>query len=379
MKILLVTGIFPPDIGGPATYVPQIAEALVDKGYDVRVLTLADSLDNQVAKNYTFEVVRFPRQEVKVLRWVRTVLGIIRLGRTVDVLFINGLAMEAALANLVLRKPLVQKVVGDFAWERATNRGWTTHSFEDFQKQRCGAKVRILKALRNWWTSRATRVIVPSEYLARWVVSWGIPEGRLAVIHNSVASHVGVQPVDAPLDFRLIIVTVGRLVKWKHIDGILKALTSLKDIGLVVIGDGPERRHLEALAKDLGVIRRVHFAGQLTRLETLTLLSACDVFVLNSSYEGFPHVVVEAMQAGLAVVATSVGGTPEIVHDEETGLLVPPNDVSALHQALSRLFNDERLLRSLAQRGQRAALEDFSSESTAERTEAVLRQVVSVH
>ncbi|MER3407672.1 MAG: hypothetical protein C4292_02475, partial [Nitrososphaera sp.] len=137
MRVLIVTGIFPPDIGGPATYVPQIAEGLAQRGHTVTVLTLSDRLDHPDA-GYSYRVVRLPRGMFKPLRMLVTIGAIVRLGRKADVLFVNGLALESALANFLLRKPLVMKVVGDLAWERATARGWTSDDFETFQQKRYG-------------------------------------------------------------------------------------------------------------------------------------------------------------------------------------------------------------------------------------------------
>jgi len=123
MKVLVITGIFPPDIGGPATYVPQIAKGLSERGHEVTVLTLSDRLSHD-DKNYPFQVVRLRRGMFKPWRVVQTVKTILRLGQGADVLFVNSLALEAVLANKVLCKPLVMKVVGDLAWERTTTFGW---------------------------------------------------------------------------------------------------------------------------------------------------------------------------------------------------------------------------------------------------------------
>ena len=178
MRLLLITGIFPPDIGGPATYVPQLAGGLAARGHQITVLTLSDRLDHD-DRSYPFAVVRLPRHLSKPRRWLRTIHQIIRLGRQADLLLVNGLYLEAGLANQWLRKPLVQKVVGDVAWEQATNQGWVGDSFEAFQQRRYGLKVEALKALRISWTRRADRLIVPSRYLARWVTRWGIPGDKI--------------------------------------------------------------------------------------------------------------------------------------------------------------------------------------------------------
>jgi glycosyltransferase involved in cell wall biosynthesis len=114
MRVLVVTGIFPPDIGGPATYVPTIAAALAEWGHEVVVVTLSNDLDHDDHR-YGFRVVRLPRKLAKPWRVLRAIGTIWRLGRKADVLFVNGLALESVLANMALRKPLVMKVVGDLA------------------------------------------------------------------------------------------------------------------------------------------------------------------------------------------------------------------------------------------------------------------------
>ncbi|MEM4188257.1 MAG: glycosyltransferase family 4 protein, partial [Candidatus Hadarchaeum sp.] len=367
MRVLITTGIFPPDIGGPATYVPHIAHGLTRRGHEVIVLTLSDGIDVN-DRGYPFQVIRIRRGIPKPWRQIRTLAAIWHLGREADVLFVNGLAFEAALANFVLRKPLVIKVVGDFAWERATTAGLTTDDFESFQQNRYGWRIEWLKAVRTFWIRRAHQVIVPSQYLARWVANWGVSKDRIFVIYNAVARVDGVEPSPVPLKTSFRAITVGRLVPWKRIDQLLEALSHLPEIGLVVIGDGPERSQLEALARKLGVSERVHFAGSLSKFETLRLMAACDLFVLNSTYEGLPHVVLEAMALGLPVVATAVGGTPEVVKDGETGILVPPEG-DGLIEALRGLVEDPEGRKAMAYAGRDWVRQQFSMEKMVQETE----------
>ena len=370
MRILIVTGIFPPDIGGPATYVPQIAEGLAQRGHAVTVVTLSDRLDHEDG-GYPFRVIRLPRRAFRPWRMGRTVLVLLRLGHRADVLFVNGLPLESALANFVLRKPLVMKVVGDLAWERATGRGWTADDFETFQRRRYGLRIELLKALRSWWTRRADRVIVPSRYLARWVVGWGVPAEKIVVIYNAVELVDGVEPLPVPLRTPVKAVTVGRLVPWKQVNGLLEALTEVPELGLVVVGDGPERPRLERRARELGVQDRVYFAGRRPKKEALGLMAACDLFVLNSAYEGLPHVVLEAMALGLPVVATAAGGTPEVVRDGETGVLVPGR-YATLGASLSALARDPALRRRLGRAARQWVGERLSAENMIRLTEETL-------
>jgi glycosyltransferase involved in cell wall biosynthesis len=371
MRLLIITGIFPPDIGGPATYVPQIARALAERGHQVIVMTLSDSLDHDDGR-YPFAVVRLPRQLFKPWRWLRTIRQIIALGRGADLLFANGLHLEAVLANRWLRKPLVQKVVGDLAWERATGRGWVADDFEAFQQRRYGFKVEALKQLRTWWTRQADRVIVPSRYLANWVTRWGISDDKVAVIYNAVAlpscliegqgggESQAPTSVSLPLATPIKLVTVGRLVPWKRIDQVIDAVAGCPEVGLLIVGDGPERERLETLAQARGLAERVYFAGQCNHAKTLVLMAACNLFILNSTYEGLPHVVLEAMSLGLPVIATAVGGTPEVVLDWENGRLIAPMDSKVLHEALVQLVEATSEREHLAKKAKQMA-ERFDS------------------
>jgi glycosyltransferase involved in cell wall biosynthesis len=197
-----------------------------------------------------------------------------------------------------------------------------------------------------------------------------VPAEKIVVIYNAVEPVDGVEPLPVPLKTPIKAVTVGRLIPLKRVDGLLEALKELPDLGLVVVGDGPERLRLERRARELGVSDRVYFAGQRSKKEALGLMAACDLFVLNSVHEGLPHVVLEAMALGLPVVATAAGGTPEVVRDGETGLLVPLN--GELTGTLKRVVNDYHLRQVLSQRARHWVCQNLSAEQMVKQTETVL-------
>jgi glycosyltransferase involved in cell wall biosynthesis len=378
MKILIVAGIFPPDIGGPATYVPRIATALSKRGHHVTVFTLSDGSEQKDGR-FPFEVVRQRRDGLFPIRMAATICHLIRLGRRADVLFVNGLALEASVANLIVRKPLVLKVVGDLAWERARTKGWVNDDFEVFQSNRYGFAVELLKSMRSWWTRRATRIIAPSRYLARWVVGWDVPESRIGVVYNAVDQSGEVQPADLDLKTRWRVASVGRLVLWKGLDQVLTALAPLDEAGLVVVGDGPERARLADLSTRLGMDERVRFVGQKSNEESLSIMAACHLFILNSTYEGLPHVVLEAMSLGLPVVATAVGGTPELIKDGENGLLIDPakDNAEELRRSISRLLNDPVEWRIFSENARRTG-QGHSPERMLEMTENELMHTAQI-
>jgi glycosyltransferase involved in cell wall biosynthesis len=134
-------------------------------------------------------------------------------------------------------------------------------------------------------------------------------------------------------------------VKQKGFDVLLRAWVMAGELGLdlLIAGDGMERANLEQLAMELGIGTRVKFIGRSDRKKTAALFKGCEFFVLPSRHEPFGIVNLEAMAAGKAVIATRVGGVPEVVADGESGLLVPPNDVEQLGNAIARLCADSNL------------------------------------
>ncbi len=376
MNILIVTGIFPPDIGGPATYVPMIAEGLRRRGHSVRVITLGDRDGDEIS--WDFPVVRIRRGRHILWRKIEALQAILRMVRDADVVFVNGLPLESVGVSRWIRKPMVMKVVGDWAWERAHGSGWIQDDFRTFQERRYGLRIEAMKWLRGWWTRQADRVIAPSQYLARWIQRWGVSPQRIRVVYNPVEippSLGGAKECGKilPLTTRYTVITVGRLIPLKRVDGIVRALRNLPEVGLLVVGDGPERPRLETLARSLQVADRVHFAGKRSREETLRMIQTSDLLVLNSIHEGFPHVVLEALALGVPVVATAVGGTAEVLGRWKGGALIPPEKAD-LPKVIVKVLRDQSL-RERVRRNRNRFRDAFSPERTVETVEAILHEV----
>ena len=376
MKILVITPIFPPDIGGPASYVPAVSAALVARGHSVTVLTLSDMLAHDDSR-YPFPVIRILRPVVRVLRMARTIALIIRHGRAAGVLFVNGLALESMLANMILRKPLVQKIVGDLAWERAFTQGLVQDSIDEFQHKKYSFRIEWLKKLRCFWVRGSDALITPSNYLKNIVAGWGVPEHKISVIYNAVEKRG--QPVtNSPVSDLLKrigdkkkIFSAGRLMPWKGFAELITIMGDLPDAHLIIAGEGQQRQELEALILKKNLADRVHLVGSLSRSELSTALEGAYVYVQNSTYEGLPHIVLECNLTGTSVAATNVGGTSELIRDGYNGLLIPPNNPGALKNAIKRLLKDP-LLRAELEQNAKENLAHFSWQSLVEQTEAVL-------
>ena len=353
MRICLPTGIFPPAIGGPASYVPRIAMALVERGHEVDVIALSDAPHNDT--RYPFGVQRIPRGMARLPRMARTIAAIARAARTADVVFANGLFIEAVLARVFARRPLVMKIVGDWAWERATLNHRTQDDPGDFQRRRQRPRDEAVKRLRAWVTRRAQHVIVPSRFLAHLVSGWGVARERVAVIYNA-PELAPARDMPLPHFDGSTIVTIGRLIPLKRIDAIMRAIASSPRTRLVIAGEGPSRDSLERVAADLGLQWRAIFLGAVSRDVVAGLLRMADLLVLNSTHEGLPHVVLEAFAAGTPVLATRVGGTPEVVEHGVSGWLIPSGDEAELGRSI-RLLLENPALRERLREGGRGMLE----------------------
>ena len=320
MKILITVGIFPPDIGGPASFVPKIAELYSNSGHDVTVVCLTDKKQTD---KLNFKVVRILRNQNLLIRWIKTVSQIIRQGYNADLLFVNGLPMESYIANIFTRKKLIRKIVGDWAWERGMNKKIINESFDEFQNNKHNLHLEIAKFSRGWTATKADLIITPSNHLKNVVKGWGVKENSIKVIYNGTKLKNKPDPInDQPHDYFKFI-TVGRLAPWKNIDIIIGALSDYKKVNqnfiFYIVGSGPEEIKLKKLVNDLDLENFVTFTGQLLKDDLNYYLQESDIYIQASSYEGLPHVILEAMSHNLSIISTPIGGTNEVIQDGKNG------------------------------------------------------------
>ncbi len=372
IRCLLVSGIFPPEIGGPARYIPAIADALQERGFACSVLTLGDPPGGHSA--FSFPVHYVSRKHVVPVRMALTAVAVRHLAASTDVVFANGLHLEAAVAARLASRPLVTKVVGDEVWDCASRRGWTDASLDEFQDAPVRFGVNFQKTLRRHALAASACVVVPSQYTAALVRRWLPHPPPVEVIPNAVTGNHTRAPFALKPQFqaRRKLVFVGRLIPLKRVDGLLSMVAAMRDVVLIVVGDGPEHPALLRVASDLGVEDRVQFVGAISQNAVWSVLEQCDALVLNSTTENCPHVVLEAMAMGLPVIATRVGGVPEIVHDGVTGLLVDSQEPSELAKAVRRILEDDLLRESLGAAA-KSAMTRFSWSSSADAIAEVLR------
>ncbi len=354
MKILIATGLYPPDIGGPATY----SKLLFDKLY---------AYDVQVDVAWFGEVRYMP----KVIRHIAYFFMVFKKSKGVDAVYAQdplGTGFPAMLAAVAGRKKFFVKIVGDRAWEIAVQ-SYAVHDTLDVFSKKYGYVPALLayKFIQRIVCAFAEQVIVPSNYLKEIVGNWGVKERKISVVYNAFNPP---QEQEDKVELRAklgltgkILISVGRLVPWKGFEGLISLMPQLRgvytDAQLIVVGDGPDVEKLQKLIRANKADSYIHLMGKMEQKELFEYIIAADVFVLNTSYEGLSHQLLEVMALGTPIVTTPAGGNKELIVHGENGYLVFVDDVESYVSIISFIFehSDEVLKITL---NAKKSLEQFS-------------------
>lgn len=366
MRVVIVSGIYPPDIGGPATHATDLRAELMQRGHTVHIVSLTDGPTER-----SEGVIRFTRAHPWPLRALRVTTWLVRNRKRYDAIYATGMGEAAVPAARLARRPVMLKIVGDPAWERAKRLGLTTAEATEFEgRANRSLRVRAMKAVRNMTVRRADTVFTPSVALGDWVRGWSRRDD-VKVIRNGVRTRGDVPGYVTPPGGTLHALTVSRLIEHKRIDLQLQALAQTPGVTLDVVGDGPTRAQLEELARELAITDRVRFTGALDHADVIERMATADVFLLTSSYEGLPHVVIEALAYGTPVVTTAAEGTREAINDGKDSIIVEPDTVAT---ALQRLRDDHDLLAQL-RRGAATTGAQWNFRATVDAIEAELTRL----
>jgi len=326
MKILIATGIYPPEIGGPATYAKLLHDRLPSYGFTTDILPF-----------------REVRQWPKIIRHLVYLFKILRRGREADLIFTQdpvSTGLPSIIGGKMLGKKVIIRVAGDYAWEQGRSRFGVVAGIDEFQHNKYAWRVNLLKKIQSYSVGVADQVITPSKYFARLVSGWN-SRAKVMCIYNGIEL-----PANKPETRRdrKLLFSAGRLVNWKGFDVLIELMRDLPpDWRLFIAGDGPDRKKLESMINSFNLKDRVKLLGLISREQILEYLSRAGIFVLNTSFESFSFQVVEAMWAEVPVIATNVGNLAEIITDGEEGLLVSPNNQEQILGAILALDSDDEL------------------------------------
>ena len=334
MRVLIATGIYPPDIGGPATYSKYIAEELPKRGHSAHVLVYSRIRE------------KFPKGISHLVFAWKVFWG----ARKSDVILTTdtiSAGLPVHFVCLFSKKPYVLKIGGDYVWEQGVQRWGVRELLDDFLKKKYGWKIQLMCSLQSHVAKRASRVITPSNYLAGMAEQWGVRKEKISVIYNTIhISKITFAKSDKPLLF-----SFGRDVPWK-------GFSVLREIAKEFPG--------------------AEFAvGEVSREKRDELFAKSRVFLLNTGYEGFSHQLLEAMAYGLPTITTLAGGNREIVENEKNALVVPYNDKEAWIKAISRLLGDANLQKRLSE-GAKATAQKFLNKDMIGETIEVLQEAAAL-
>jgi glycosyltransferase involved in cell wall biosynthesis len=359
MKILLTSGIYPPDLGGPATYIPLLEKFLRAKNIDTKTITLTDGLTLK-----TPNLVRISRLHNKLARSLHVVFSVRRESRDSQYIFSNGLFEETALATMFMRKKMVMKVVGDPIWERFRNKTESAITIEDFQNRKLRTWYSIQRKMLVWSLNRAQIISTPSNQLEQIIANWGVKRPIIVIPNGTPCLSMG------QYEENYDVIMISRLVSWKNIDCVIRALRDT-DLRIGIAGTGPDLQYLEGIAKKSN--NEVIFLGDLDEESVVRTLNQSKIYILNSDYEGLSFALINAMMLGKAIVVSNAEGNTQVISNLKEGLVVEARNESQIYEAVTKLLADNNLAKRLSEAARIKALENFCLE---ERLKDMLQLII---
>ncbi len=350
-RLLIATGIYPPDIGGPATYTVLMERELPKRGFAVGVLPFT----------------KF-RTKPKIFRHLLYLWNCWKMSGNFDFVYAQdpvSVGLPALIAARMRGKKFFIRVAGDYAWEQSVQRFGVKDTIDNFQKRKYGWRVELLRKIQRLVVGKADLVITPSKYFQKLVGGWVKNPEKVHVIYNGVELgnwKLARQLADGNWKFLpKTILSAGRLVPWKGFDVLIEIMKDLPDWKLVIVGDGPEYRNLKFKIENLKLTDCVNLVGSVPREKLQEYLQTSAVFVLNTSFESFSFQVVEAMAAGVPVIATNIGNLAEIVENGKEGILIEPNNKEQILTAVKKISDNdefrEMIVKNAKEKSQRFSID----------------------
>lgn len=348
-RILIATGIFPPDIGGPATYAESLIPELYRLGYEIAVV----SYGNARIKNYEFRIKDqgqiivnniFRGQNI-IVRYVKYFLAVWKLAGSADVIYaldIMSAGLPAVLAAKLRGKKAVFRTGGDFLWEKAVQSRWTGQPLRIFYAQALNRRERSLLALCRLILKGFDAVIFSSRLQADiYRDHYGLPESKIHHINNAFVVANEAAPLVSPEEFGRAIIFAGRLIKLKNLRRLLKVFEILsfdKDIKLYIFGSGPDKESLTELIDNLFLSDKVLIKDPIPKNDLLSAIRACLYVVIPSLSDISPNLALECIALGKAVILTRENGLERDISNH--ALTIDPLNEDDLQSKMEYLLDD---------------------------------------
>jgi len=325
MKIVLATGIYPPDIGGPATYCRQLAEQLTQLDHDIIVLTYGDRVDPSTGSGGKWKVESVSKL-MPIVRWFLYAKKLRKLGIDADIVYtFSSVSCGIPLILSGLKKPKrILRLGGDFLWERYTDLGGQK-SLRDFYVT---GHWSLVTRFMGWILRRFDYIVFSTEFQQEIYEKQYKNLPKHSVIENALAldSAIPMEQHSMKKHFRLLF--VGRFVGFKNLLTLIEAMTQIPDCVLTMVGEGLHDDRLRSQVEKLGLQTRVQFVAPLSGKEKYDVFASHDLLVLPSLTEISPNTALEARSSGLPVLLTQENGLSEtLLEGIETADLSTPKQI----------------------------------------------------
>ena len=326
-EFLLLSGIYPPEVGGPAKFVVDFSEFLHKRNLRAEVLTYTDG-PSKTFNDGNRKVTQISRRLWLPIRYFVYIVRLVSKLRKRQILA-NGCFVELSLLGLFLPIKYSVKIPGDIVWERARNKKYTELDISEFQRSKLNLKYQLFRSLFSFSLKKATKVIVPSKLLCELCLLWGVNPDKIVIINNSI--DVSKFQYIANFPKKYDVCSIARLVPWKGFEELIRTVAKLQ-LSLVIVGDGPQKENLKKLVISLNA--NVTFLDNLTQGELPFIYNSSRIFVLNSTYEATSYALLEAMSSGCIVISNEATGSAEVITNLRDGLLCGPKGKYTLETAL---------------------------------------------
>lgn len=317
---LILSGIYPPDTGGPAKFVETFSSWCASIGESTSVISYCNS-NSKIITSDSSCVYLVSRNTNLLRRNFKSIIAILKLRKKTTAIIANGLFVELAISRFIYNFNYVVKVPGDIVWERARNQGLTKLDIEEFQSVALSFKLKVMRFLFSRSLRLASAVVVPSEQLRTLAMTWGVDSEKIHVIYNSIDTDL-FNPLNDSIKI-IDVLTVCRLVPWKGLQELIETVAR-NGLNLTIVGDGPERDKLENLSAELHA--NVSFLGDVSQELLPALYAKSLYFILNSSFEATSYAMLEARSTGLVCVGNANTGSAEIIEHKVDGFVCNGSD-----------------------------------------------------
>ncbi len=347
MNILITTPIFPPQIGGPATYTSHLVK-LLKKDHNITLITFG----NQATKIKGVRIINIPLHQHFLgvfFRQSKLALLLLQHISKNQLVYIQGPIVVGFTSTLICKlfsKPTLLKFVGDVVWETARNNHQTSKNLHSFYQSKLTFKYTLLNYIQEFSLKNTSVIVTPSDYLKQFLAKYHhIPSSKIHTIYNAIESSA--QKVTKK---KHQLIFVGRLVTWKNVDQIIQSVKIARKQHpwrLIIVGEGPELSKLKKLVSKLNAQNYIKFLGTQSKTQTHKYIQQSQKLILYSSYEGLSHTIIEAMQLGATVIASDIQANKEVLNG--FGQISTLNQIKSLAKTINQPSTNTHKAQKFAQ------------------------------